>query len=174
MCGAKRKPRTHGLKDAEVFRHYMKRLSQRGWGQFTVESLEPATGRSRISVTNSAFVLAHKGAPRRTCYMFRGWFAGALEFVGTVLGQRVELTSEEIQCAAEGARDLCVFETAPKPDRACLIRRGQAWPRIPRERLAPWPGTLRLSHRNAPWRLQHSLSRASPSINERAIEKQLA
>ena len=48
--------------------------------------------------------------------MFRGWFAGALEFVGTVLGQRVELTSEEIQCAAQGVRDLCVFETAPKPD----------------------------------------------------------
>ena len=30
--------KTHGLKGVEVFHHYMKRLSQRGWGQFTVEA----------------------------------------------------------------------------------------------------------------------------------------
>jgi predicted hydrocarbon binding protein len=106
--------RTHGLQDAEVFHHYMKRLSQRGWGQFTVESVEPATGRARVCVANSAFVLAHDGAPRRTCYMFRGWFAGALELVATLLGKRVELASEEVQCAAEGRRDRCVFEIIPK------------------------------------------------------------
>lgn len=108
--------RTHDLKDTEVFHHYLKRLSQRGWGQFTVESVEPATGRARLSVANSAFVLAHTGAPRRTCTMFRGWFAGALEFVGAQLGKSVALASEEIQCAAEGRLDRCVFETTPKPD----------------------------------------------------------
>jgi len=118
-----REARTHGLKDAEVFHHYMNRLSQRGWGQFTVESLEPAIGRARVCVANSAFVLAqvvpghHVDSPRKTCTMFRGWLAGALEFVGTLLGKRLELGSEEIQCAAEGRQDRCVFETAPKPDR---------------------------------------------------------
>ena len=116
-----RETRTHGLKDAEVFHHYMRRLSQRGWGQFTVESLEPATGRARVSVANSVFVLAQTvpgpngTTPRRTCYMFRGWFAGALEFVGALLGKRLELASEEVQCAAQGLHDRCVFETAPKP-----------------------------------------------------------
>jgi hypothetical protein len=97
-------------------------LSQRGWGQFTVESLEPAIGRARICVANSAFVLAqtglghHQGPPRRTCTMFRGWFAGALEFVGAALGKRLELASDEIQCAAEGRQERCVFEVSPKPD----------------------------------------------------------
>jgi predicted hydrocarbon binding protein len=109
--------RTHGLRGVEVFHHYMKRLSQRGWGQFTVDSVEPATGLARVAVANSAFVLAHSGAPRRTCYMFRGWFAGALEFVGTLVGKRVKVASEEIQCAAEGRHDRCVFETKPEADR---------------------------------------------------------
>ncbi len=79
--------RTHGLKDVEVFHHYMKRLSQRGWGRFTVESIDPANGRARVLVAHSIFVKAHSGAPRKVCYMFRGWFAGALEFVGTLLGR---------------------------------------------------------------------------------------
>ena len=108
--------RTHGLKDVEVFHHYLKRLSQRGWGQFTVESVEPANGRARVCVANSVFVLAHAGAPRRACTMFRGWFAGALEFVGAQLGNRVALACEERQCAAEGRLERCVFETTPKPD----------------------------------------------------------
>ncbi len=105
---------THGLSGPEVFHHYMRRLSQRGWGQFTVESLDAATGQARVSVANSAFVLAHCGAPRRTCYMFRGWFPGALELVGTLLGKPLELDSEEIQCAAEGAHECCVFEVTPR------------------------------------------------------------
>lgn len=105
--------RTHGLKDVEIFYHYMKRLSQRGWGQFTVESVDPASGRARVLVAHSIFVKAHSGAPRKACYMFRGWFAGALEFVGTLIGRSVTLASEEIQCAAEGRHDRCVFETAP-------------------------------------------------------------
>src|SRR5215468_3743856 len=32
---------THGLQGVAVFHHYMKRLSQRGWAQFTVLSVEP-------------------------------------------------------------------------------------------------------------------------------------
>jgi predicted hydrocarbon binding protein len=105
---------THGLAGAEVFHHYMKRLSQRGWGQFGVESLDAATGQARVSVANSAFALAHAGAPRRTCYMFRGWFAGSLELVGTLLGKPFKLASEEIQCAAEGAHERCMFEVTPR------------------------------------------------------------
>jgi predicted hydrocarbon binding protein len=106
--------RTHGLTGVEVFHHYMRRLSQRGWGQFTVESLDAGDGQARVSVANSAFVLAHRGAPRRTCYMFRGWFPGALEVVGTLLGTRLKLDAEEVQCAAEGVHERCVFEVTPR------------------------------------------------------------
>src|SRR3954462_15073022 len=31
---------THGIKGLDVFRHYMQRLSQRGWGRFTVEAVD--------------------------------------------------------------------------------------------------------------------------------------
>jgi predicted hydrocarbon binding protein len=107
--------RHHGLKDVEVFHHYMKRLSQRGWGQFTVESLEPASGRGRVRVNHSVFVLEHQGAPRKACYMFRGWFPGALEYVAKVLGKPLKLSATEVQCAAEGHAH-CVFEVAPIVD----------------------------------------------------------
>jgi len=99
--------KTHGLQGTAVFHHYMKRLSQRGWGQFRVESLDPQAGRARVQVRHSVFARERDGAKR--CYMFRGWFPGALEFV---MGGRLKLTSSELQCAAEGA-ECCVFEVAP-------------------------------------------------------------
>jgi predicted hydrocarbon binding protein len=103
---------THGLSGEAVFHHYMKRLSQRGWGQFRVESLDPEAGLARISVRNSVFVKGQAGHPRKTCYMFRGWFPGALELVLESAGLKLELTSNELHCAAEGGQDHCLFETA--------------------------------------------------------------
>ena len=64
-------------------------------------------------VRNSVFVMGHVGAPRKTCYMFRGWFPGSLEFVAALAGKKLKLTSTEIQCAAEGSHEHCIFETAP-------------------------------------------------------------
>ena len=100
--------KTHRLKGVEVFHHYMKRLSQRGWGQFTVESIDPEAGRARVQVRHSVFAVERKSA--KTCYMFRGWFPGALEFV---MGGEAKLTSTESQCAAKGRHDYCLFETRP-------------------------------------------------------------
>ena len=102
--------RTHGLNGMEVFHHYMKRLSQRGWGQFRVESVDPHTGRARVQVHHSVFAVERKTA--KACYMFRGWFPGALEFVGTLSEKRWKLASTEIQCAAEGRHDHCIFEVS--------------------------------------------------------------
>ena len=43
--------RTHGLAGVEVFHHYMKRLSQRGWAQFKVEScLDHARGNALLDI----------------------------------------------------------------------------------------------------------------------------
>jgi predicted hydrocarbon binding protein len=106
--------KTHGLKGVEVFHHYMKRLSQRGWAQFKVEAVDANTGRARIRVDHSVFVLqASGGAPRKACYMFRGWFPGSLEFVAASAGKKMTLTSTETRCAAEGRHDHCIFETGP-------------------------------------------------------------
>jgi predicted hydrocarbon binding protein len=102
--------KTHGLKGVEVFHHYMKRLSQRGWGQFRVESVDPQTGHARVLVSNSALVKGHQGIPRKTCYVFRGWFPGALEFV---TAKKLKLACDEVQCAAEGRHAHCVFEVVP-------------------------------------------------------------
>ena len=96
---------THKLKGIEVFHHYMKRLSQRGWAQFTVERVDEATGEARVQVRHSVFAADKTG--RKACYMFRGWFPGALEFV---TGRRGSLRTEEVQCAAQGA-ECCLFET---------------------------------------------------------------
>ena len=103
---------THGLEGVAVFHHYMKRLSQRGWGQFEVQAVDAAKGTARIRVDHSVFV---EGAPVgdadcRRCYMFRGWFPGSLEYVGAALGGPRPLTAAETQCAGGGAHDHCVFE----------------------------------------------------------------
>lgn len=100
--------KTHGLRGVEVFHHYMKRLSQRGWGQFTVESIDPETGRARVQVRHSVFATERKNA--KACYMFRGWFPGALEFV---MSGKAKLISTETQCVADGHHAYCVFETSP-------------------------------------------------------------
>ena len=105
--------KTHGLKGVEVFHHYMKRLSQRGWARFKVESVDVSTGHARVIVRNSVFVTGHEGKPRKTCTMFRGWFPGSLEFVAAAAGKKLRLTSTELQCAAEGRHDHCVFEVGP-------------------------------------------------------------
>lgn len=97
--------RTHGLKGIAVFHHYMKRLSQRGWAQFEVKSVDEATGAARVHVRHSVFAAGKTG--KKACYMFSGWFPGSLDFVS---GTKGLLRSEERQCAAEG-HEHCVFET---------------------------------------------------------------
>lgn len=105
----------HGLAGLDVFRHYMKRISQRGWGQFTVESVDEATGRASIRLRHSVFVSeAGKDAGRKVCYMFLGWLVGSLEWVGQKAGRNYKLQAMESSCAAEGAQDGCLLEVMPK------------------------------------------------------------
>ena len=49
--------KTHGLRDVAVFRHYLNRLSQRGWGRFTIESVDLQGPGARVRVDHSAFAL---------------------------------------------------------------------------------------------------------------------
>ena len=106
---------THGLAGIDVFHHYMKRISQRGWGQFTVESVDSATGCARIRLRHSVFVSElGKDAGRKVCYMFLGWLVGSLEYVGHATGKNYKLQAAETACGADGAHDGCVLEVTPK------------------------------------------------------------
>ncbi len=111
-----REAETHGLRGAAIFNHYMKRLSQRGWAQFSVEHLDPAAGYARVRAEHSVFV-AERGsqARRKVCYMFQGWLEGALGYIMTVAGNPQRLECREVQCAAEGS-DHCLFEVRPDSD----------------------------------------------------------
>jgi len=109
--------RTHGLAPDATFRHYFKRLSQRGWGQFTVDELDLDRRRGSISLRHSVFVLERPtGADRPVCYMFEGFMTGAFRFLLEDSGNRVETHCRESQCAAHGRHDHCRFEFgAPLP-----------------------------------------------------------
>ncbi len=102
----------HGFSGEEVFRHYLRRLSQRGWGQFAILSLEPAAGRAEIRLDHSAFVdEARRRAGRKLCYMFVSWFEGALAFA--TAGATRPVRAHEVYCEAEGLHDHCLFSVEP-------------------------------------------------------------
>jgi predicted hydrocarbon binding protein len=105
---------THGISGVEVFFHYMKRMSQRGWGQFTVEEIDSAAGTARIRVDHCATALAYgEGVGRNVCHSLNGAFCGGMEYVAADAGRSILLRSRETQCAANGANH-CLFEVAPK------------------------------------------------------------
>jgi predicted hydrocarbon binding protein len=112
-CRAEAK--THGLAPEATFRHYFKRLSQRGWGRFVVEMLDLAERRGRIAVTNSVFVLERgENAERPVCYMFEGFMTGAFRFLIEAGAAAQDLSGalfcREAQCAAGGGHRHCRFE----------------------------------------------------------------
>ena len=101
---------TLGLAGIDVFHHYMRRLSERGWGQFDGSAIDPESRTGTVRVRHSCFVEhVDPTAAGRRCYMFAGWPAGALAWVGRNLGQGdVDRRAEEAQCAADGDQ-VCVF-----------------------------------------------------------------
>jgi hypothetical protein len=106
--------KTHGLAPEATFHHYFKRLSQRGWGQFSVDRLDVAGRRGHLSLRNSLFALeagAARGKP--VCYMFEGFVTGAFRFL---LGDDASMvTCSEAQCVAEGSHEHCRFDVEAGP-----------------------------------------------------------
>ncbi|MGR2663314.1 4-vinyl reductase [Chromobacterium haemolyticum] len=108
---------THGLTGLAVFEHYLSRLSLRGWGRFRFLEADVARGNAHIRLDHSCFVLAQgeAGAPQSehmACYLFAGWFAGAMDWVGESLGRDYRTVSRESQCAGQGA-PYCAFSVHP-------------------------------------------------------------
>ena len=98
----------------DVFHHYIRSISQRGWGQFAVVSLDESNGAADIRLMHSVFV-EHCGTngSRNLCYMYSGWFAGSLEWAGQASSQRYSLVSYEASCAGNGAEH-CLFKIRPR------------------------------------------------------------
>jgi len=104
----------HGLGPEATLRHYLARLSDRGWGRFRVEHLDAARGEATVRLEHSVFVAQYgRDAGRRVCYMHAGWLAGAMAYAGDALGLARSVRAEEVQCAAEGGHEHCRFEITP-------------------------------------------------------------
>ncbi|MBB3061998.1 DUF5943 domain-containing protein [Microbulbifer rhizosphaerae] len=103
----------HGLIGRAVFEHYMKRLSQRGWGLFTVEQLDVDLGKARVRLDHSAFVYEYGKVNRMVEYMFTGWFAGAMDQIANNLGLGIKTRAVQRQSAAEEGLDHGLFEVFP-------------------------------------------------------------
>jgi predicted hydrocarbon binding protein len=108
-----REAKTHGLDGLAVFRHYLARMSSRGYGQLTIEALDAEAGRASIRLDHSAFAAEYgSNAGRKVCVMFPPAFLGAFAFLAERAGATQKLLAEETQCAAEGA-PCCRFEVRP-------------------------------------------------------------
>lgn len=103
----------HDLSGAAVFEHYMKRISQRGWGRFFIEALDLEAGTARIRLENSAFVYQYGKVGRKVDYMFTGWFAGAMDQIAQSLGYAVRTRAIQTQSAAEEGCDVGLFVVSP-------------------------------------------------------------
>lgn len=101
---------TLNLSPMATFHHYFQRLSQRGWGQFTVETLDLQHKRGSIALRQSIFVLEQPLAGRAVCYMFEGFMTGALRYLLDDEAGIVVACTEDA-CAASGAA-CCHFSFA--------------------------------------------------------------
>ncbi|HEY4252180.1 MAG TPA: DUF5943 domain-containing protein [Roseomonas sp.] len=112
-CRAEAK--THGLSPVETFRHYLRRLSQRGYGQLAITALDEAAGTAAVTVRHSAFALGYgPETGRPVCYTFEGSFAGGMRHVLEAAGLTDTPICREVACAAEGHPE-CRFELRCEP-----------------------------------------------------------
>lgn len=108
-----REAATHGLHGVEVFRHYLKRITQRGYGRLTIESIDAQAGTASIRLDHSVYAAEYgNSAGREVCYMFTTAFTGGMEYVAEAAGHPRSLRCREVRCAAAGA-DCCRFEVTP-------------------------------------------------------------
>jgi hypothetical protein len=103
----------HNLVGAEVFEHYLRRLSQRGWGLFDLLHFDLAQATASVSVKNSAF--HQPGSEHGTGdYMFTGWFAGAMDQILHALGSNVRTTSRQAYWQGQDGAEHGLFRVAPR------------------------------------------------------------
>jgi hypothetical protein len=103
----------HGLRGAQVFEHYLKRLSQRGWGRFDVLEFDLAEATASVSVKNSAF---HQPEPGQGTgdYMFTGWFSGAMDQIQDAGGSSLRTRSRQVHWQGQEGAEFGLFRVAPR------------------------------------------------------------
>lgn len=104
---------THSISGMSVFEHYLSRLSLRGWGRFSIQRADASHSSAVIQLEHSAFVLAQPERVGRLCYMFSGWFAGAMDWVNDTMKNLADkgppARAFEAHCRNEG-HSQCLFE----------------------------------------------------------------
>jgi hypothetical protein len=98
-----REAETHGLVGEDVFRHYLDRLSKRGWAQLTIRHLDLSTSCAEIEVRHSIFAIDAQKESQD--YMFTGWFAGSMD---QVTGRRGLSMSRQVR--GENGKSPGLFE----------------------------------------------------------------
>ncbi|MGE0256263.1 MAG: DUF5943 domain-containing protein [Alphaproteobacteria bacterium] len=107
-----REAKTHGLSGVDVFRHYMKRMSERGYGLLTIEAIDAAAGEARIRFDHSVYVAEYGQVGRPVCYRCEGPIAGGMTFVARAAGRERQLAVAETRCVSAGDEH-CLFEVRP-------------------------------------------------------------
>ncbi len=101
---------THGLSAVDTFRHYLNRLSQRGYGRMEITALDEKAGRAEVIVRHSAFALGYgPETGRPVCYTFEGSFAGGMRHILEAAGRPGTPVCREVACVAAGHPE-CRFE----------------------------------------------------------------
>ncbi|AEF24193.1 DUF5943 domain-containing protein [Pseudomonas fulva] len=103
----------HGIEGAAVFEHYMKRLSQRGWGLFEIQKLDIDAGYAEVKLKHSAFVYVYGKVGRKVDYMFTGWFSGAIDQILAAKGSSLRTVTLQEYGGSEEGHDDGLFVTRP-------------------------------------------------------------
>jgi predicted hydrocarbon binding protein len=116
----------YGMEREAAFRFYFERLSQRGWGQFSVDTLDRAANKASLTLRNSIFALEQKGRDNTSvCYMFEGFVSGAFHFLLGPVGAGRRIECREVDCCVDGRHEHCRFNVVARERReavACQTR----------------------------------------------------
>ena len=104
-----------GLTGADLFSHYMRSGSKRGYGKMTPELIDIDSGKARVRVDNSVFVTEMgTNVGRSVCYMFEGAFAGGLASASRTVGLDAEWTADEATLAVLARSRLMSLPPCPE------------------------------------------------------------
>ena len=103
----------HGLEGVAVFEHYMKRLSQRGWGLFNIQAIDLDAGTATVTLQHSCFVYVYGKVGRNVDYMITGWFAGAMDQILHARGSQLRTVAEQVYSGSQEGHDHGLFTVKP-------------------------------------------------------------
>lgn len=106
--------REHSMQGDAVLRLYLQRISDRGWGRFSLLELDETRGTAQIRLEHSVFVLGQPERSEFVCYAFAGWFAGGMDWLAQDRGHRYRTVCTETACVAAG-HEACVFSISALP-----------------------------------------------------------